>query len=227
MNNLYQVIFQAVLSFFVLFIISKVLGKKQIAQLEFIDYAVGISIGSIAAQMAIDPDIPYYHFIIAMAIYAIFDLSLTLISRKSQFLKSFLKGSPLIIISQGKINYKILKKSKLDIDEVISICRIKGYFNLKDIQYCVFEPNGEFSILPKPDSLPTVKKDLQIKETSSDFGLHLVIDGKVNKKALKRSGKTENWVFEKAKVKNRKELKNIMLLTYFENQDKVNVFLKS
>src|SRR5690554_8233766 len=113
MKDFYQVLLQATASFAVLFIISKILGKKQVAQLEFIDYAVGISIGSIAAQMAIDPEIPYYHFIAAMVIYGILSLAVTLIGRKTPLLKRALKGGPLIIINKGEIDYKKLKQSKL------------------------------------------------------------------------------------------------------------------
>ena len=104
-----------------LFIISKLLGKKQIAQLEFIDYAMGISIGSIAAEMATDVgDTPFYYYLIGMTIFFLFDLSISFLGKKGPFLKRFLKGKPIVIVYEGNIVYKNLKKSKLD----YSLCHI-------------------------------------------------------------------------------------------------------
>ncbi len=227
MIDFYRVLIQSASSFVVLVIISKFLGKKQVAQLELIDYVVGISIGSIAAQMAVDPEIPYYHFIAAMAVYGVLSLALTFVGRKSPFLKRTLKGGPLIIINKGEIDYKTLKKSKLDIDEVVSMCRIKGFFSLKEINYCIFEPNGDFSIMPKADNLPTIKKDLNIKEESGTVAVHLIVDGKINKKALKQLGEKPEWVVKKAKVQSKEQIKNIMLLSYFKDENKTEKFLKS
>src|SRR5690554_6205656 len=102
MNNLLYVLYQSAFSFLVLFLISKILGKKQVAQLEFTDYVVGISIGSIAAQMTVEPEIPFYHFVVAMALYGIFDYLISIVSRKARVLKSLFKGRPLIIINQGE-----------------------------------------------------------------------------------------------------------------------------
>lgn len=127
MNDLYRVLFQAMLSFFVLFLLSKILGKKQVAQLEFMDYVVGISIGSIAAQMAIEPQIPWFHFVIAMTVYAFFDLGITLISRKSKLLKKLFKGKPLIVISQGKINFSNLKKANLMLTSLFHNAVLKDF----------------------------------------------------------------------------------------------------
>lgn len=131
MDNVLNVSLQSLMAFAILFIISKILGKKQVAQLEFSDYVVGISIGSIAAAMAVEPDIPFYHFIIAMVLFGGLDLFLTLIARKSNFLKSAIKGRPLIIIEDGKLNFKNIKKSKLDLNEIMAQCRNKGYFYIE------------------------------------------------------------------------------------------------
>lgn len=106
-----KVILHALLAFFILFVISKILGKKQVAQLEFTDYVIGISIGSIAAQMAIDPKIPYYHFIVGMAIFGLVDLLITIVSRKATVLNKIFKGVPIILVDKGNLVYKNLKKA--------------------------------------------------------------------------------------------------------------------
>jgi uncharacterized membrane protein YcaP (DUF421 family) len=226
MNNVLEVLYKSLLSFFVLFILSKVLGKKQVAQLEFIDYVVGISIGSIAAQMSVDSNIPYYHFIIAMAVYAIFDLSITLVSRKCLFLKNLFKGKPLIIINQGKIDYKTLKKSKLDLNELLSQCRANGFFNISQINYLIFEPSGNFSIMPKAEFKPAEKQDLKIKDNEDFLSLNLIMDGKIKTDALKQSGKSLDWVYKKTNSKTKKHIKNVLLFSYFKKDDTFAVFFK-
>ena len=126
------VIINSLVAFVYLFIVSKLMGKKQIAQLTFVDYAIGISIGSIAAEYATDVDNPWYYYIIAIGIFFLLSISISLIIRKAQFLKLALQGKPSVLIKDGKIDYKELKKSKLDLYDLIALARTKNYFDLKD-----------------------------------------------------------------------------------------------
>ena len=127
MEEILKIVIFSIISVVYLFIISKILGKKQIAQLEFIDYVIGISIGSIAAEMATDlNETPFYHYLIAMTTFFLFDVLITFLGRKGFRLKNFLKGKPIMVIYEGKINYRNLKKSKLDVNELCSLCREKG-----------------------------------------------------------------------------------------------------
>ena len=205
-----------------LFIISKILGKKQIAQLEFIDYVMGISIGSIAAEMATDvSDNPFWYYLIAMAIFFLFDLTLTFLGRKGFFMKRFLKGAPLTIVKDGKIDYKQLKKSKLDVNELIALCREKGFFNLQDVAYVIFENSGEVSVLPKSEKTPTVVQDIDVKKPIASLTKYLIVDGRILKESLRELIKDKNWLFNQLKLKNEKELKNVILAFYDDNTKKV------
>ena len=208
------VLMQSLFAFVALFIISKLLGKKQVAQLEFTDYVIGISIGSIAAEMATEDKTPYFHFLVAMAVFALLDLSITLVSRKAMFLKKIFKGRPLVIIEQGKINYQNLKKSKLDINELLAQCRVAGYFDISQIYYCIFETSGDFSILPKSDNTNTTKQDLNIKEPEKELIVNLVVDGVIINGELKKINKDKKWLYKKLKLTNNKDTKNILLATY-------------
>lgn len=225
--RLIDVILHALLAFVVLFLISKILGKKQVAQLEFTDYVVGISIGSIAAQMAVDPEIPYYHFVVGMVVFGLIDFLISIISRKGVFLKQWFKGSPIILVEKGKILYKNLKKSKLDLNEVLAQCRTKGYFSLSEVEYCIFETSGDFSILPKSQQREIVAKDLNLPETNISLSADVVIDGKVIKPALQRINKDTAWLFKKLKVNSYKEIKKIILASYDEEIKKLDVHYKN
>lgn len=227
MSEVVYLLILSVSSVVALFIIAKLLGKKQVAQLEFIDYVVGISIGSIAAEMSTDvSDKPLYYYLIAMAIYFLFDLAVSLIARKAPKLKHFLKGKPLTIIYEGKLDYKTLKKSKLDVNDVISMARTQGYFDLNDIAYAVFENNGQLSIMPKGQKRPTTAEDLDIKNEKAQLPIYLVVDGVISKSSLSELNKDIKWLFKKLQIKKYSQLKHIILASYDQQNDKVVVTYK-
>lgn len=227
MEKFIKVILQAALAFVFLFIISKILGKKQVAQLDFTDYVIGISIGSIAAEMAVQDEIPFYYFLVAMFLFGFFDFLITIVSRKARFFKSLFKGRPIILIAKGEVVYENLKKSKLDIDELIAQCRNKGYFNISDICYCVFETSGDFSILPNSSAKQVTASDFNLPEEEVSLPLELVIDGKIIKKDLIQINKTQEWLLSKLGVQTVKDVQGIIIATYDEGTDKLNIQYKN
>lgn len=215
------------MSVFYLFFISKILGKKQIAQLEFIDYAIGISIGSISAEMATDlGDNPFYYYLIAMSIFVLFDMLVTFLGRKTLPFKKFFKGKPIIVINNGEIDYKELKKSKLDFYDLISMCRGQGYFDFKDIAFAIFEPSGKMSVLPKASQKPVVANDFKIKPPKPELTKYIVVDGEIIKENLKDINKDRIWLFEKLNITKRKQLKNILCASFNEKKDQIEFELK-
>lgn len=228
MNELLKLFLISLGSVVFLFIISKLSGKKQIAQLEFIDYVMGISIGSIAAEMATDlGETPFYHYLIAMAVFFLFDYVVSVLGRKGIFLKKFFKGKPITIIYEGKLQYKELKKSKLDVNEVIALAREKGYFDLSQIEYAIFENSGNLSIMPKPEQKPTVISDFDITPENASLSNYLIIDGNISYSTLNELKKTEEWLYKRLKIKNKKDMKNMLLVQYLDDVDRFVVHKKS
>ena len=215
------------MAYLTLFIIAKLLGKKQIAQLSFIDYVVGITIGSIAAEMATDTVNPFYHYIIAMTIFLVFDFAVTLISRKGALLKKLLCGRPLMIIENGKINYKELKKSKLTVDEVLGMARDKDYFDINQIAFGILETSGKLSILPKAEEKQPVCKDLSITPPPPELTDYLIIDGVLRKDVMEQNGYSEEWIKRGLGINCDKDLKNILLASYDEKGQTFNVHYKN
>ncbi len=130
MHDLLKVLLFSSLSYVTLFVIAKLLGKKQIAELDFIDYVTGISIGSIAAEMATETTTPFYYYLISMVIFFVFDLIVTLLGRKANFFKRFLRGVPLVLIDRGEVDFESLKKSKIDFYDLVSLAREQNYLDL-------------------------------------------------------------------------------------------------
>lgn len=226
MENVIKVLILAPVSFIYLFIIGKILGKKQVGELDFIDYVVGISIGSIAAEMATETQDPWYLFLISMSIFAGLDLIIALLGRKGNYFKKLFKGTPMIIVENGKINYYQLKKSKLDLNDLMGMARNLGYFDFNDIDFAIFETTGELSIMPKSNKKPVVCSDLNIEVETPILVQNVVMDGNISDFALNYLSKDKNWLFKKLNISNKKEMKNILLATYNQNTDEVIIHYK-
>ena len=226
-DSIYWVLINAVISFVYLFIISKILGKKQIAQLEFIDYAVGISLGSIAAEMATETDRPFYYYLISMSVFFVLAMLVALIGRKNSFLKRVIKGKPSTLIYEGKIDYKQLKKCNIDVNDLLSMLREKNYFDISDVAYAIFEPSGELSVLPKGNQKPVVIEDVN-KEAVKQSSLSnvIIVDGAISKSGLAEAEKDEQWLLERLLIKSKEDMDNIILAVYDDETDSFNVHYK-
>ncbi len=221
------VLINSLVAFVYLFVVSKLMGKKQIAQLTFVDYAIGISIGSIAAEYATDVDNPWYYYIIAIGVFFLLSLFISWVLRKAQCLKGLLQGKPSILIEDGKINFQELKKSKLDLYDLIALARTKNYFDLNDIAYAILETDGELSVLPNGNVRPVTAEDFkEIKLEQASLTTYIIIDGKLTSSGLNDLGVDEKWVLEKLGVKDKKELKAIAIASYDTKLDKFDIHYK-
>ncbi len=227
MSDVITVLLNGIFSFLFVFVLAKLLGKKQIAELSFTDYAIGISLGSIAAEWSTDVVNPWYFYAIAMAVFFVLGMAVTLLQRKTPFLKKVLHGSPIVIISDGKIDYQNLKKSKLDVNDVLGMCRAKGFFDTKDIAFAVLETSGDLSVLPKGSEKPTVVSDLDLPVEQASMTNYLILDGRVYNDGLTEIEKSESWLFERLGIKNKKDLKKFLLVSYDEKTDSFDVQTKN
>lgn len=220
-----NVILTTILSAFALFIIAKILGHKQMSQLDFFDYITGITIGSIGAELATELEEPWKP-LIAMIVYGIITLSLTLIANKLPKLRKYINGTPTIIMDNGKLYRKNMKKAKIDLSEFMVMCRQEGYFNLNDIQTAVFEYNGRLTVLPKATKRPVNPLDINLVPSPEKISTEVIMDGKVLTENLKRMGLNIEWLEKELKVQGYKNAKEIFLgicdgnkeLTLFKNE---------
>ncbi len=226
MSNIVKLFIFSTTAVVFLFVISKLMGKKQIAQLEFVDYVMGISIGSIAAEMATDVgQTPFYYYLIGMAMFFLFDVLVSYLGRKGPKLKHFFKGKPETIIYNGEIEYDALKRSKLDLNDVISMCREKGFFDIGDVAFAVFETSGELSIMPKGDQKPIAIKDMGLNPKKPTLPNYLIIDGHISYSTLTELNRDTKWLFKKCKL-DKKLLKNVLFASYDEKKDYIDIQYK-
>lgn len=188
-------------SFGALFWIAKFIGHKQIAQLDFFDYITGITIGSIAAEMATELEEPWKP-LTAMVIYGGATLLLSIIANKFPRTRKYLNGTPTILMDHGKLYHENLKKAKLDLSEFMVMCRQQGYFDLTNIQTAVFEYNGKLTILPVSSQRPATPNDMNLAPEQELLFTELIMDGRILEDNLKRMGLDLTWLDKQLKQRN-------------------------
>lgn len=220
-----KIILTSALSAAALFVITKVLGHKQMAQLAFFDYVTGITIGSIAAELATELEKPLKP-LIAMVIYGLISVGLSALTNKSLGLRKFINGMPVIIMNNGKLYRENMKKAKLDLSEFLVMLRQAGFFNINDIKTAVFEYNGRLSILPKSNKRPLIPEDIKLNPQKEEIFTEIIMDGKLICKNLKKLGLDEIWLEKQLKEKNFRNYKQVYLGIVDDN-NKLFLFEKS
>ena len=213
-----KVIFASLFSAAILFLIAKLIGHKQVAQLEFFDYITGITIGSIAAELATTLDDPWWKPTIAMIVFGLVTVVLSIVTRKFPKSRKFVNGTPTIVMNDGKLYRDNMKKAKLELSEFLLLCRQAGYFNLNDIQTAVFEYNGMLSILPVSKKRPLNPEDMKLTTKSEHIGTEIIMDGRVMGDNLKRKGLNDEWLRKEIQNQGYQSAKEIFLgICYAEN----------
>ena len=218
-----KIFLTTVLSVASLFIITKIMGHKQVAQLDFFDYISGITIGSIAAELATDLEAPWKP-LIALVIYGLVSVILGLLTHKFPRTRKYINGTPTIVMSGGKIYRENLKKAKLDLSEFLLLCREQGYFDLDEISVAIFEHNGKLSVLPKAASRPATPSDIGISAKATHIGTELIMDGRVMGENLSRLGKDEKWLGKQLKLLGYKDPSSVLLGIYREEDDRLSLY---
>ena len=217
------IIATSVLSVAALFAITKIMGHKQVAQLDFFDYISGITIGSIGAELATDLEQPWKP-LVALAVYGLASMLLTLLAHKFPKTRKYINGTPTILLNEGKLYRKNLKKAKLDLSEFMLLCREQGYFDLEEIQCAIFEHNGKLSVLPKAANRPVTPCDLKIPAAATHVGTELIMDGRVMGENLTRLGKNAAWLTQQLRAKGYHTPKEILLAVYRQENDDLTLY---
>lgn len=223
MNELLDVTVRAILSLITLFLVTKMLGKKQVSQLSLFDYVIGISIGNFAAEMTINLESTEIHGIWAVVLFGLFAYIVNVLTMKSIWLRRFFMGTPTVLIQNGKILEKNLKKVKFDLNDLLEEVRIDGYFDLSQVEYAIMEANGSLSILPKTEYKTVTVGDMKLKTPKEGLCANVIIDGKIMHNNLDKIGKKEKWLNSQLKVKGYSDISKILLATIDIN-DKLVIY---
>lgn len=221
-KEILEVSYRAIISLVTLFLLTKLLGKKQVSQLSLFDYVIGISIGNFAAEVTINLEAEWINGVVAVLIFGLVAYFVSIITMKSIVARRFFMGSPTIVIQNGKIIKESLKRVKLDINDLLEECRNNNVFDLNQINYALMEANGKLSILLKPEYLPLTPKDMKLNPEKNGLVANVIIDKKIMQENLKQMNKDDKWLLKELKTKKVK-LEDILLCTMDIN-DKLTIY---
>lgn len=195
--------------------------------MDFFDYITGITIGSIAAEMATELEEPWKP-LTAILIYAGITLLLSVVTNKFPRTRRYLYGESTILMDQGKLYRENLKKSKLDLNEFLIMCRQQGYFNLTSIQTAIFESNGKLTILPVSTQRPATPNDMALSPEQELLFTELIMDGQIQEENLKHLGADLTWLDKQLKQRGIHSAQDVLLaacdrnlkLVVYQNVDK-------
>ena len=225
-----SIIPRSLFSLLTLFLITKLIGKKQVSELSLFDYVIGISIGNFTAEMTMGLNNQYINGVVAIFTFGIISWLVSRLTMKSIILRRILIGTPTIIIQEGKIIKENMKKLNIDINDLLEQCRNNGTFDISQIEYAIMEVNGKISIMLKPEYNPVTMNDMNLKPTLQDLCANVIIDGRIMMKNLNNMNKSKQWLLKELKVKGY-NLEDILLatldinekLTVYENNHRIKI----
>ena len=205
-----KIILTSLSSAAVLFILAKLMGHKQIVQLDLFDYITGITIGSIAAEFATELENPIQP-LIAMIVYGLIAVCLSILTSKFPRIRKYINGTPTILMNDGKLYRKKMKKARLDLSEFLVLCRQSGYFDLSAIQTAIFEYNGQLTILPTSGQRPATPDDLSLTPPPACVFTEVIMDGRIMGENLHRKGLNEQWLQKQLELQGYHSAKEVYL----------------
>ncbi len=186
--------FRAIILYIIVLIVMRLMGKREISQMQPFELAISIMIADLATIPMSEIGIPIFNGIVPILGLLVMHLVISVINIKSISLRKFICGKPSILIYRGKIDEKVLKKERFTINELQERLRRNNIINLGDVEYAILETSGEVTVIQKPEKRGTIPEDFNIVPEYEGIPYDLVIDGKVITKNLEKLGKNEKWL---------------------------------
>ncbi|KKI90329.1 membrane protein [Bacillus sp. SA1-12] len=189
-----EVILRSFLFLAVLFLITKILGKKQLTELSFFEYVTGITIGSIAGEVIMGLDGNMWNGVVSIFIFGSVPFIVGILSLKSKRFRDYVEGKGTIFIKDGKVMEDNLKKERYTADELLELLRRKNVFQVADVEFAVLEPTGDLSVLLKKENRPVTAKDLGLSAIAEKEPQTVIMDGEVLDEPLANAGRNRRWL---------------------------------
>lgn len=193
------ILVRSTVTFFTMLILTRVLGKRQLSQLNFFDYVLGITIGSIAASLSIDPDLKFTPAWLGLVLWAFWGLVISSLGLYSRRLRKIFDGEPTLLMQNGQVLEGALKRLNYNIDDLRMQLRSQGVFSLGEVEFAILEPGGQLSVLKKSQLLPVTPADLNIPTEYKGPATELITDGRIIHENLKQLGLSTEWLDEEVR----------------------------
>ncbi len=213
MQGAWVIFLQTVLSFVVLLVLTRMLGKQQVSQLTFYEYLNGITFGSIAANMATIESEKVPDHLIGLITYGLLTMAVSWLAVKNRKFRKAVAGEPVIVIQDGHILESNMRKMNLDLDELTTMLRSQGVFDYKELELAIVEQSGELSILKKPEYQEVTQADLNLQGISKGLAVEVIVDGQIIYENLRSMGLDGKWLRTALKKQNISRVADVSFAT--------------
>ncbi|ULL15428.1 DUF421 domain-containing protein [Paenibacillus sp. H1-7] len=189
-----EVAIRTLLAVAVLFMMTKLLGKRQVSQLSLFEYITGITIGSLAGYISLDTEAEWHLGVVALLVWVAVSLLIEFLQIKSKRMRDFIDGTPTILIKDGKLLEDNLKKERLTTDELLGVLRQKNVFRVADVEFAIMEPSGDVNVLLTRENQPLTPKHLGVKVAPEQETQTVIMDGKRLDEPLATIGLSPGWL---------------------------------
>lgn len=179
-----------------LLLVTKLMGQREIARLNLFDFVVAIAIGSIAAQPLATPRDDLLGPLVSIGVLGLTNIVLAYLALKNAKFRRIVQDEPLVLIQNGKILYQMMKKARLNLDDLLAELRLKNVPNLHDVEFAILEQNGQLSVIPKSQARPVTPQDLNVPTEYEGMPTVVLEDGNIIEDNLRRIGLDKDWLLE-------------------------------
>ncbi|MGD6847082.1 DUF421 domain-containing protein [Rossellomorea aquimaris] len=208
MEEYFLIIIRTLFLYFLIIFIFRIMGKREIGELSILDLVVFIMIAEMAVMAIEQPKDPIIHTLLPMGVIVLIQIVFAWVSLRSKPFRELLDGKPSVIIHNGKIDDKMMKKQRYNYDDLLLQLREKDIFNLADVEFAILEPSGKLSVLKKDDG----------EEGSQSMTLPLILDGEVQTTHLDMIGKTVFWLRKEMRDRGFKNIQEISFCSFQNGQ---------
>ena len=189
-----SVLIRTVLAFVTLFVVARLLGKQQLSQLTFYEYITGITMGDIAASIAIDAGRSPLYYMLALVAFAMLTLGTGVITEKSRPLRKLIEGEPVVLVHNGKILEHNMAKSGYNMENLMMQLRERDAFDIREVEFAIAETDGYLTVLKKSQNRPVTPADLGVDTKYEGVPSEIIVDGQVIHQNLKQNHLDEAWL---------------------------------
>ena len=203
---------RAIIIYLIVLIVMRLMGKREIGQLQPFELAISIMIADLASIPMTDPGVPIFNGIVPILGLLAMHLVITVLNIKSVRIRKITCGKPTVLVYRGKIDEEALKRERFTISELQERLRVKDVFNLGDVEFAILETNGEISVIQKPNKRNSIPEDFGIMPEYEGMPYDLIVDGKIMSENLNKIGKDEKWLYKQV-VKFKTTPENVLIAT--------------
>lgn len=197
MSELWGLLWRTVFIYFFIFLMMRLMGKREVGKLSVFDLVVSFMIADISAIALENLDQPLIKGLLPIFTIVILQILLSYVSLKSEKVRHWIDGSPIVIINRGKIEKETMAKARYNLDDLLMQLREKDIADIRDVEFAILETSGKLSVFPKEKKQVSENEDAKNQEAPFRMPIPLIVDGKVQQNELKKLGKDTHWLQQK------------------------------